>query len=40
MRNIDLQTLAKFALAAVVVIPTCFGAAYVLRRLPLMSRVL
>ena len=40
MRNIDLQTLAKFGLAAVVVIPTCFGAAYVLRRLPLMSRVL
>ena len=40
MRDIGLQTLLKFALAAVVAIPTCFLIAYLVRRLPLASKVL
>jgi len=40
MRDIDLATLLKFGTAAVVAIPTCFAAAYVIRKLPLASKVL
>ncbi len=40
MRDIDLGTLPKFAMAAVAAIPACFAVAYILRRMPLASKVL
>ncbi len=40
VRGIELAALAKFALAAVVVLPVCFATAFVVRRLPGASKVL
>jgi glucan biosynthesis protein C len=40
LRNVDLATLAKFGLAAIIIVPICFVAAYLVRRVPLVSRVL
>lgn len=40
MRGIELASLPKFCLAAVIVIPTCFAVAYLIRKTPRMSRIL
>lgn len=40
MRNIQLATLFKFAATSVVVIPVCFVVAYLVRKIPLASRIL
>ena len=40
LRGLDLAALPKLGVAAVVVIPACFVAAYLLRKLPLASKVL
>jgi glucan biosynthesis protein C len=40
LRQIDLDALPKFALVSAVVLPACFVAAYLLRRMPLAPRVL
>jgi glucan biosynthesis protein C len=40
LRNLDLTAFSKFALAATIVIPLSFAAAWLLRKLPLVSRVL
>jgi peptidoglycan/LPS O-acetylase OafA/YrhL len=40
MRSIQLGSLAKFGLAAVIIIPVCFVIAYLVRRIPLLSKVL
>jgi phosphatidylglycerophosphate synthase len=40
MQGLALGPLAKFAVAGVIALPLCFGAAYVLRRIPLVDRVL
>jgi glucan biosynthesis protein C len=39
LRQIDLDALPKFALVSAVVLPACFLAAYLLRRMPLAPRV-
>ena len=40
MHDIALPALTKFALAAIILVPVCFACAFVLRRLPLASKVL
>jgi hypothetical protein len=40
LRGIDLETLLKFGMAAVIVVPTCFAVAYIVRRMPRVSRIL
>jgi len=40
MKEIDLGHLLQFAMAAVIAVPTCFAGAYVVRRMPLASRIL
>jgi peptidoglycan/LPS O-acetylase OafA/YrhL len=40
MRGIDLASLPKFGLASVIIVPTCFVVAYIVRRIPGVSRVL
>ena len=40
LRGIDLGSLFKFGMAAVIVVPTCFAVAYIVRKIPLASRVL
>jgi hypothetical protein len=40
MRGIDLPALAKFALAAIIVIPVCFAVAHAIRKLPGVRMVL
>jgi peptidoglycan/LPS O-acetylase OafA/YrhL len=40
LRAIDLAPMPKFGLAALVVVPTCFVVAYLLRKIPGVSRVL
>jgi hypothetical protein len=40
LRGIDLQSLLKFGMAAVIVVPTCFAVAYIVRKIPGVSRVL
>jgi glucan biosynthesis protein C len=40
LRGISLENLLKLDLAAVVVVPTCFAVAYIVRKIPLASRVL
>jgi glucan biosynthesis protein C len=40
LRNIQLATLLKFGLASAIVVPICFVAAYLVRKLPGASRVL
>jgi glucan biosynthesis protein C len=40
LRGIDLEHLLKFGFAAVIVVPTCFAVAYIIRKIPGVSRVL
>jgi surface polysaccharide O-acyltransferase-like enzyme len=40
LRRIELAPLLKFGLAAAIIVPTCFAVAYVVRKIPLASRVL
>lgn len=40
LRGIELGSLAKFGVVSAIVVPTCFVAAFLLRRVPLVSRVL
>ena len=40
LREIELSAMHKFALAAVVMVPLCFAAAMLARRLPGLNRVL
>jgi glucans biosynthesis protein C len=40
IRDVDLESLPKFGIAAVIIIPTCFIIAYIIRKLPFASRVL
>ncbi len=40
LKGIDLGSLLKFGLAAVIVVPTCFVIAYFVRKIPFASRVL
>jgi surface polysaccharide O-acyltransferase-like enzyme len=40
LRGIELVPLLKFGMAAVIVVPTCFAVAYILRRIPGVSRIL
>ena len=39
-RGIDLAPLLKFGMMAVIVVPTCFAVAYIIRKIPGVSRVL
>lgn len=39
LREIGLNSIPKFAAAALIVVPTCFFAAYLLRKIPYVSRV-
>jgi glucan biosynthesis protein C len=38
-RGIDLESLLKFGMAAVIVVPTCFAVAYLVRKIPGVSRI-
>jgi len=40
LRGIDLGSILKFGLASVIMVPTCFAVAYIVRKIPLASRVL
>lgn len=40
LSGFDLANLLKFAVASVVIVPACYAIAYVVRRIPLVSRVL
>ena len=40
LRGIDLGPLPKFGIAAVIMVPTCFAIAYLIRKIPLLSRIL
>jgi hypothetical protein len=40
MKGVDLGPLLKFGLAALIVVPTCFVVAYIIRRIPGVSRIL
>jgi peptidoglycan/LPS O-acetylase OafA/YrhL len=40
LRGIELAALLKFAMGAVIAVPTCFAVAYIVRKIPLASRVL
>ena len=40
LRGIELAALLKFGMAAVIVVPTCFAVAYIVRKIPGVSRVL
>jgi hypothetical protein len=40
LRGIDLGSLPKFGIAVIIVVPTCFAVAYIIRRIPLVSRIL
>jgi peptidoglycan/LPS O-acetylase OafA/YrhL len=40
LRDIDLAAILKFGMATVIVIPTCFTVAYIVRKIPLASRIL
>jgi len=40
LRGIDLGSLLKFAMAAVIVVPACFAVAYIVRKIPGVSRIL
>ncbi len=39
LREIDLASLLKFGLAAVIIVPICFAVAYIVRKIPFASRV-
>jgi glucan biosynthesis protein C len=40
LKGIELAALLKFGMAAVIVVPTCFAVAYIVRKIPGVSRVL
>jgi hypothetical protein len=40
LKGIELENLLKFAMAAVIAVPTCFAVAYIVRKIPLVSRIL
>ncbi|GAB4532012.1 MAG: hypothetical protein Kow0063_11980 [Anaerolineae bacterium] len=40
LRGVDIEHLIKFGLAAIIVVPTCFAVAYIVRKTPGVSRVL
>ena len=40
LKGTDLEHLLKFGIAAVIVVPTCFAVAYIVRKIPLASRIL
>jgi surface polysaccharide O-acyltransferase-like enzyme len=40
LKGIELQPLLKFGLAAAIGVPLCFAVAYIVRRIPLVSRIL
>ena len=40
LRGIALGNILKFGLASVIVVPTCFAVAYIVRKIPGVSRVL
>jgi glucan biosynthesis protein C len=40
LKGIDLENILKFGLASVIVVPTCFAVAYIVRKIPGVSRVL
>jgi peptidoglycan/LPS O-acetylase OafA/YrhL len=39
LRGIDIEHVIKFGLAALIVVPTCFAVAYIIRRIPGVSRI-
>ncbi|MBU0490584.1 MAG: acyltransferase family protein [Chloroflexi bacterium] len=40
LRDIELAPLLKFGLAAIIIVPTCFAVAYIVRKIPGVSRIL
>jgi len=40
LRGIDLEPLLKFGMEAVIAVPSCFAVAYIVRKIPLASRIL
>ena len=40
LKEIDLEPLLKFGMVSLIVVPTCFVVAYILRKIPGVSRVL
>ena len=40
LRGIELAPLLKFGMAAVIVVPTCFAVAFIVRKIPRVSRIL
>jgi surface polysaccharide O-acyltransferase-like enzyme len=40
LKGIELENLLKFGIAAVIAVPTCFAIAYIVRKIPLASRIL
>jgi hypothetical protein len=40
LSGIELAPLLKFGMAALIVVPTCFAVAYIVRRIPRVSRIL
>ena len=40
LKGIELAALLKFGMAAVIVVPTCFAVAYIIRKIPGVSRIL
>jgi glucan biosynthesis protein C len=40
MRGIDLPNLPKFGLASLIIVPVCFAVAYIIRKIPGVSRIL
>ena len=40
LRGIELEPLLKFGMAAVIVVPTCFAVAYIVRKIPRVLRIL
>jgi len=40
LKEIELEPLLKFGMAAIMAVPTCFAVAYIVRKIPLASRIL
>jgi hypothetical protein len=40
LKGIELENLLKFGMAAVIAVPSCFAVAYIVRKIPLASRIL
>ncbi len=40
LRNIELESLQKFGLASIIIVPICFIAAYLVRKIPFASKIL